>query len=201
MLTIRHLNRLWSDKNHTRLFRDLLAYRPDAAALAQVQLAQPFATAALGLIRLHELHQDHTPLYTTLLRHLLAAQQSDGGWSDPATTSICLRALLLGQSARGDAIDRALTYLAHLQKSDGLWPSIPIRRLPADPEVSAFILSQLVDAPRFTAAIRLDDAFDWFDAHASALDPHTRALWQRARTRCRARAHLAQFAENFTKLH
>jgi hypothetical protein len=190
MMTVRQIERMWSAKQYDRLFRDLIANRPESALRAQIELAQPLATAALGVIRLYELNQEHTPLYSTLLKSLLAAQQADGGWSDPMTTALSLRALLQCQGT-GPTIDRALTYLANLQKPEGIWPNVPIRRLPADPYVSAFILYQLAAYPEFRAAVRFSGAVNWFEFNEPSLDPESRTLWDRASLRCQLRAQLA----------
>jgi hypothetical protein len=139
----------------------------------------------MALIRLSELGQSHVPLAQTLLRPLLATQESDGGWADPMLTSLCLRALMAGNGA-GLAIERGLTYLANLQKSEGAWPAEPIRRMPADPRTSAFVLYQLAVDDRFRAAIRFDDAVAWFDTHRGTLELETRRLWDRIALRCHA---------------
>lgn len=184
MTTLRQIERLWAARRYESLFRQLLAARPEASFRLEVELARALPAAALALIRLDELCQSHQPLANELLRTILAAQESDGGWGDPMTTALCLRALLTGRGT-GDSIDRGLFYLANLQKSDGIWPNAPLRRLPADPFASAFILHQLGDQPRFRSAVRFFDALNWFDRHESTLDPESRRLWDRAAVRCR----------------
>lgn len=184
MLTIRQIERLWGSKSYERLFRELISARPEGTLRAQIQLAQPIATAAMGVVRLYELNQEHTPVYGTLLRTLLASQQSDGSWHDPMTSALCLRALLLGQGA-GAAVQRGLAYLSGLQKPEGIWPNVPIRRMPADPYVSAFILYQLAEHAEFRSAVRFLDAVNWFEQHEGSLDTETHTLWERASTRCR----------------
>jgi hypothetical protein len=184
MMTIRQIERMWGAKSYERLFRELIAARPEGTLRAQMQLAQPTATAAMGVVRLYELNQEHTAVYATLLRAVLAAQQPDGGWGDPMTSSLCLRALLLGQGA-GAAVQRGLAYLAGLQKAEGIWPNVPIRRMPADPYVSAFILYQLAEHAEFRSAVRFLDAVNWFEQNEAALDGESRTLWDRASVRCR----------------
>lgn len=184
MTTLRQIERLWAARRYDTLFQQLLAARPEASFRLEIELARAVPAAALALIRLDELCQSHQPLATELLRTLLAAQESDGGWGDPMATALCLRALLIGHGA-GDAINRGLFYLAGLQKSEGIWPNVPIRRLPADPFVSAYILHQLGDQPRFRSAVRFLDALNWFDQHEPSLDPEARRLWDRAASRCR----------------
>jgi hypothetical protein len=140
----------------------------------------------MGVIRLAELGQSHVPLAQTLLRTLLATQEADGGWAEPMLTSLCLRALMAGNGA-GLAIERGLTYLANLQKSEGAWPAEPIRRLAADARVSAFVLYQLGNDDRFRTAVRFDDAVNWFDSQQASLDIESRRLWDRAALRCQHR--------------
>ena len=183
MITLRHIERRWNAGHFDRLFQDLITSRPEASLRLQIQLQIPAAAAAITLMRLDELNQSHSPLYPRVLRALLATQQSDGGFGDPLTTALCARALL---SCNGDgpSIDKALVYLANLQKSEGIWPNVPLRRMPADPFVSAFILYQLGAFPRFRSAVRFLDALNWFEHHEPTLDPETRRLWDRAAMRC-----------------
>jgi hypothetical protein len=183
MITVRQIERFWQTKSYERLFRELLVARPEASLRMQLELGRSIPTAALAIIRLDELSQAYVPLYSQLIRTVLNDQHSDGGWGDPMTTAICLRALMCGQG-HGVAIDRGLHYLANMQKPEGIWPNVPIRRMPADPYVSAFILLQLGDKPAFRQAVRFFDALNWFEANESALDPDARRLWDRATTRC-----------------
>jgi hypothetical protein len=183
MITVRQMERLWQAKSYERLFRELLAARPEASLRMQLELGRSIPTAALAIIRLDELSQGYVPLYSQLVRTVLNDQHADGGWGDPMTTAICLRALMCGQG-HGVAIDRGLHYLANMQKPEGIWPNVPIRRMPADPYVSAFILLQLGDKPAFRQAVRFFDALNWFEANESGLDPDARRMWDRASTRC-----------------
>jgi len=187
MITVRHLERQWNARQYTRLSEELLAARPEAWFVFDRQASQAARTAALALIRLEELNQAHVPLAAALRRNLLAMQESDGGWGDPAVSALCIRALLLGKGA-GIAVDRSLAYLANLQQSGGIWPAAPIRRMPADPATSVFILSQLADQPRFGEVVRLADAFGWFSRHRGSLDSQTAQIWDRLRMRCLRRA-------------
>jgi hypothetical protein len=118
------------------------------------------------------------------VKSIIAAQEADGGWADLVATALCLRALLCGNGG-GQAIDRGLKYLANLQKAQGIWPNVPLRRMPADPYVSALILYQLGDQAKFRQAVHLQDAAAWFAANDSILDDETRALWNRTRIRGR----------------
>lgn len=188
MMTVRQIERLWSGKAYEKLFRELLSARPEASLRLEMELGRSTSTAALALIRLDELSQSFVPLYGRLLRTLLNDQQSDGGWGDPMTTALCLRALMCGQG-NGLAIDRGLLYLSQMQKPQGIWPNAPIRRMPADPYVSAFILLQIGEHVAFRQAVRFFDALNWFEANEPALDPETRKLWDRASLRCGMKAY------------
>jgi hypothetical protein len=183
MITLRHIERLWTKAQYDRLFHDLISTRPEASLRLQIQLQLPAAAAAITVLRLDELNQSHSALYPKVLRTLLASQQADGGFGDPLTTALCTRALL-ACNGNGAAIDRGLLYLANLQKTEGIWPNVPLRRMPADPFVSAFILYQLGAFPRFRSAVRFLDALNWFEQHEGTLDPETHRLWDRASLRC-----------------
>ena len=184
MITIRQIERAWTARTYEKLFRELVAARPEAAFRFELEQGRAIPAAAMAVIRLDELSQSHVPLAGTLVRALLAGQEKDGGWGDVMTTALCLRALLCS-TGDGVAIERGLQYLANLQKAEGVWPAVPLRRMPADGYASAFVLYELGDNARFRGAVRFDDAVEWFEAHEPALDPETRRLWSRARHRCR----------------
>jgi hypothetical protein len=214
MMTVRHIERLWTTRAYDRLLDELLANRPEAEFRRKLPASRGMVAAAMAMIRLDELSQTDAPVYRIMLQTILAAQESDGGWGDLVTTAWCLRALTLDQG-RGTVVERGMDYLALLQRDEGLWPAIPIRRLPADPFVSAFILYQLGDIAQFRQRVRFDDAVNWFSvktgaragakaggpSHASGpqkvltaladscaiLDEDCRALWDRALLRCRMR--------------
>jgi hypothetical protein len=183
MHTVKQVQRLWEARKYQALFADLAANRMEATLRIETHPAASASAAAMGVIRLAELGQSHVPLAQNLLRTLLATQDADGGWADPMLTSLCLRALMAGNGA-GLAIERGLNYLANLQKSEGIWPAEPIRRMTADARVSAFVMYQLGNDDRFRAAVRFTDAVDWFDTHQRTLDIETRRLWDRAALRC-----------------
>jgi hypothetical protein len=184
MQTVKQIERLWNARRYEVLLAQLVACRADAEFATLLQ-SGPMAVpaAAMGIVRLDELGQSGVPLYHKLLICLLAAQESDGGWGDPTLTALCLRALL-GSRGAGEAIDRGLTYLATLQKEEGIWPRIPIRRMPGDALTSAIVLYQLSHEPRFREAVAFDDAVQWFDLNISQLDPQARKLWYSVRLRC-----------------
>ena len=183
MMTLRQIERLWNDQAYERLWRELIAARPEASFRLEVELGRAIPAAAIAIIRLDELSQSQHPLCMKLVRQILVDQRPDGGWDDPMTSSLCLRALMTCQG-QGVAVDRGLFYLASMQKSEGIWPKVPFRRMPADPFVSAFILYHLGDDPRFRSAVRFLDAVNWFEAHETGLDVETRRLWDRAAPRC-----------------
>ena len=187
MQTVRHIERLWNARQYVKLFGELIANRPESTFRLEIETPTSTVAAGVGIIRLDELNQAHVPLYSTFIRALVASQERDGGWGDATITTLCLRALMLGKG-QGESIQRGLRYLADLQKSDGLWPKIPFRRMPGDACVSAFVLHQLSDDERFRAAVRIDVAVNWFAAHEKTLEPEARRLWDRAKLRCGSRA-------------
>jgi len=199
MMTVRHIEKLWTARKYELLFRDMLAGRPEASLRLEVEVSGFAPAAAMALIRLDELAQAHVPLYPKLLKAILAAQEGDGGWGDPMLTAICLRALMGGRG-QGVAIDRGLFYLAQMQKEEGIWPKVPFRRMPADPFVSAFVLLQLGADDRFRHAVRFVDALNWFESHEHSLEPETRRLWDHASLRCQMNhtTHITQPAMSWS---
>ena len=183
-MTVRQIERHWDAKAYDRLVGDLLTARPEGSLRLGVDLSRSVCGAALAVIRLDELDQGYAMIYPKLIRSIVMAQEADGGWGDLVTTALCLRALFCGQG-NGAAIDRGLQYLADLQKTEGIWPNVPIRRMPADPYISALVMYELGDQAAFRRAVRLEDATHWFAANESSLDDETRQLWNRAKVRCR----------------
>ncbi len=184
MMTVRQIERLWQSKAYRRLSDDLLAARQEAS-FALEGTDRPCFVAALALIRMDELNQSHHALASTLVRSILSNQDRDGGWIDPATTALCLRALLLNRG-NGVAIEAGLNYLATLQKEQGIWPAGPLRRMPEDPTASLFILYQLGENPRFREAVRFNDALEWFKRNGSGLSRESRSLCEWASLRWRS---------------
>ncbi|HWE03435.1 MAG TPA: hypothetical protein VG326_13605 [Tepidisphaeraceae bacterium] len=184
MMTIRQIERLWTSRSYARLSAELLVARQEAS-FGLDGLVAPSAVAALALIRMDELSQASHPLYSVLLRAVLGWQDSDGGWGEPAVTALCVRALFLGRG-QGQAIEAGLAYLANLQKEQGVWPTVPLRRMPEDPAVSLFILYQLGENPRFQSAVRFNDALAWFSRNNAVLSRECRTLYERTLLRCRA---------------
>lgn len=184
MTTVRQIERQWSGKQFDRLLSDMLAGRPEATLAGRLRLV-PAASAA-AMIRLDELAQSHVPLYPRLVRMLVHTQDADGGWGDPMTTALCLRALLL-DAGNGLSIERGLAYLANLQKSNGAWPLVPIRRTDADTTTTAWVLYQLADQPGFRSSARVEQALEWLDAQPAHIDRDLQSLVDRAKARCRLR--------------
>jgi hypothetical protein len=184
MITVKQMQRTWAARQYERMFRELVACRPEAQLDLDFDGAWSIPAAAIAIIRMDELSQGHRPLYAQLVRALIASQQPDGGWGEPALTSLCLRALLCGQG-HGAAIERGMSYLGNLQKDEGPWPRVPLRRMPEDPYISAFILLQLGGEPTFQAAVRVEDALGWFERNEAFIDLPARELWRRAIRRCR----------------
>jgi hypothetical protein len=187
MITVRQIDRLWTSKSYERLFRELLSARPEASLRLEMELGRSIPAAALAMIRLDELSQSFVPLFGKLLRTILNDQHSDGGWGDPMSTALCLRALMCDRG-HGVAIDRGLQYLANMQKAEGIWPNVPIRRMPADAFGSAFILLQLGDRMEFRNAVRFFEALSWFELNEGSLEGEARKLWDRAAVRCGMKA-------------
>ena len=190
MTTVRQIQRLWQAKAFDKLLQHLLLPRAECSDRLLAELAGRTAAAAMAVVRLDEMSQSFTPLYAEAVRAVLAAQGPDGSWGDPMLTALCLRALMCGRG-HGLAVDRGLHYLAELQKDEGLWPNPPVRRLPADPFASAFVLMQLGDGDRFRGAVRMGEAVEWFAHHVATCDGDTRRLWSHAQHRCALRHGLA----------
>jgi hypothetical protein len=187
MITVRQIERFWTGKAYERLFRELLSARPEASLRLEMELGRSIPAAALAMIRLEELSQSFVPLYGQLLRTVLNDQHADGGWGETMTTALCLRALMCDRG-QGLAIERGLQYLANMQKAEGIWPNVPIRRMPADPFGSAFILLQLGDKEPFRQSVRFVEALGWFELNEGSLDAEARKLWDRAALRCGVKA-------------
>lgn len=177
MITVRQLERQWQAGEYERMVRACMEMRPENSLRLVAECARAVPAAAMAIVRLDELNQGHVPFCGVLVRTILAAQEADGGWGDPLSTALCVRALMCGQGD-GPAIDRGIEYLASLQKPEGLWPKTPIRRLVGDAFTSAFVLLQLADDFRFERAVRLGDALEWLAANERSLDGETARLWR-----------------------
>ena len=182
MTTTRQIEKLWKSKAFAKLVAQLLAGRPESGMGFELELSKCVPAAALAVIRLDELSQSYTAVCGELIRHILARQEADGGWGDVMSTALCLRALLCGQG-HGAAIDCGLEYLGNLQRIDGLWPAVPIRRLPGDARATAFVMLQLAGHAPFQGAIRVELVSAWFEENEEKLDPAVRRLWSHARLR------------------
>jgi hypothetical protein len=191
MQTTRQIERHWSARQYDRLARELLAARPENSPRLVAELSRSVPAAALAVIRLDELNQANHPLSGKLIRTIIAAQEGDGGWGDPLVSALCLRALMCNRGL-GPVVDRGIAYLANLQKDEGAWPAIPIRRMTEDAFVTAFILFHLAEHETFRAAVRFDDALAWLTRHTDAVnDEATRRLSHRAALRARLRPTLS----------
>ncbi len=182
MITIRQLERLWQEKAYSRMSALLLEMRPESSLRLAQELSRPTPIAALAIIRLDELAQPHTPFCSRMIRTILAAQELDGGFGDALTTALCIRALSCS-AGHGPAIDRALHYLATLQKEDASWPRVPLRRFPGDAFTTALILYHLGESDPFIRATHAESAFDWLSAHEPELDVETTRLFRTLRLR------------------
>ena len=191
MITVRQIERAWNARTYEKLFRELVSTRPESGFQFEMEQGRAIPAAAMAVIRLDELSQSYVPLCGKLVRALLAGQESDGGWGDAMTSALCIRALLCS-GGDGVAIDRGLNYLANLQKAEGAWPAVPLRRMAADGYVTAFILYELGDKARFRSAVQFDTAIQWFETNESQLDREARRMWERARHRCEVYATITR---------
>ena len=183
MITLHRIDRLFSEHQHPRLYRELVAARPEAFVGLDDAMTHVAPIAALGLIRLDELNQSHTSTYRRLLNVVLTSQRPDGSWGDCVATALVVRALL-GGGGHGSAVERGLNYLARLQQENGLWPVGAL----GNALVSAFVLMQLGDVREFRQAVRFGAALAWFTTHRKSLNPATQKLWNHAAVRCCAAA-------------
>ena len=182
MITVRQLERLWQEKSYSRMSALLLEMRPESSLRLAEELARALPIAALCILRLDELAQAHTAFCSRMIRTILASQEADGGFGDALTTALCIRALSCS-AGHGEAIDRGLSYLGTLQKEDGSWPRIPLRRFPGDAFTTALILYHLGENEAFIHATRALAAFDWLVAHELELDTQTTRLFRTLRLR------------------
>jgi hypothetical protein len=190
MFTTRQIGRLWRQGDYGLIVQACLDARPEAVAPWREDLSGPVAAAALALVRFDELAcPDHEPA-REFLRCVLAAQRPDGGFGSMVLSAVCLRALLAGNGS-GPAVERAIDFLARHQRADGLWPAQPNDRLPGDPTVTAFVLLHLGYCPRFTSAVRLEEALDQLHDLPAGHAGQTRRLAQLLRLR-----HLTPAAVN-----
>lgn len=160
MTTVRQIGGLWQEGQTGKLMAQLAQYRGDLPDWLAADLAgNPTAVAAVALIRLAELDQTHTPAAANLTRKLLADQLPDGGFGDTLVTALAVRALrLLIAPAAKSAAGRGLAHLTALQQDDGSFPREPLRRMPACPTTTAFVLVQLGADPVAAAQLRVEAA-------------------------------------------
>ncbi len=145
MLTMKQAERLWQLKAYERLTDELCTGRAEAVGGIRQLLHGPLVAASLTVIRMGELHQSHQPFVSRMVKFLIASQQADGGFGDAVITALAVRALATDSGA-GSGLEAGLTFLDHLQRDDGEWPKEPLKRLPGDPTVTAFVLLQLVES-------------------------------------------------------
>ena len=185
MITVRQMQRQWSTKQYQALFQKLVEYRPEAAMAIPFEENWALPCAAMAVIRLDELAQSETPLCRQLIDVILHAQQADGGWGSLICTALCVRALLCSLGG-GVAVERGIGFIASLQQDQGIWPCVPIRRMPEDAFVSAFMLFELGDQLLFRSVVDIPAALKWFDRFGANLATGAANLWAKASTRCRA---------------
>lgn len=189
MLTVRQIDRVYAARDYARLLHDLTSHRADAVIRWDARSNRATLAAAMAAIRMDELNQAHHPYCGKLIAAVLSAQEADGGWGDPVSTALCLRALLANRG-HGVTLDRGLDYLAALQQDEASFPAGPFRRMPADAHATAAVLYLLAEHPAFWAKVHAADAAHWLDRQADHLDPATRLLWRHGSLRCRLRSPL-----------
>jgi len=183
LTTVRQIERFWSSGGFSSMIAHLCADRPEFGVLSGS--ASRILAAGLAVIRIDEFGQSYQPIASSLIRAILAAQDADGGWGDTVTTVIALRALLASQG-NGVAVERAMRWLAQLQKPEGAWPDGPPRRLPADAAATAFVLMHLGQDHRLRTVAKVVDAMQWLETNLEQLDAAGKRLAQRALLRCKA---------------
>jgi hypothetical protein len=177
MITVRQLERFWQEKAFDRMSRLCIEMRPESSVRLAIETSRAVPAAALAVIRLDELSQSHAPFCGKMIRTILAGQEADGGWGDVITTALCLRALACN-SGQGPAIDRGFDYLRSLQKDDGSFPKVPLRRMPGDAFTTALVAYYLIDDPRAAGALDLDAALAYLELTETELDSETIRVWR-----------------------
>lgn len=196
MLSVSLLERTLETRDYDRLLRDLADNGLVLPLSLRVSLGQsPTAPLALALRRLVELTYSTTDLSRRLVERLLLAQNPDGTFvggaerdRDPLVTAVALAGLSrVAREHPGAAtaeldhvLERGFAALSELQDCDGLFSAPADRSLADRALTTAFIVSQLGDAPRFRGAVRLHAVHHWFDQNEPQLDRHTRQLWDLA---------------------
>lgn len=159
MLTVRQVEKYWQIRAFDRLIDELCAGRGEAVGGIRQLLRGPVVAAGLAVVRLTELNQGQVPLVAQFIRFLINQQQLDGGWMDPVTTAVAVRALC-SDGGSGTAMARGFEYLKMLQRDDGTWPREGMRRMPGDPATTAFILHQLIACASPIATALIDQTLD-----------------------------------------
>jgi len=161
MLTHRHIERLWNQEDHRKLFAALAVGRAEFPADVVAELAgRPLSTAALAVIRLAELNQTRCAVFPRLVNFLLASRDIDHIWGDVMTSAMVIRALRVVVSS-GPVVDESCRALAALQKDDGSFPDQAVRRMTGDPLTTALVIALLGDDRTFADAISIDAALKW----------------------------------------
>jgi len=73
MITVRQIERYWNNRQYDKLFNALVESRPEASFPFDLTEARSVPAAAIAMIRLDELSQNHVPLYGRLVRALRRA--------------------------------------------------------------------------------------------------------------------------------
>ncbi len=154
------IRKLWSEGRVDALARMLAERRSEWSAWSVDRVRSLSAAAALGILTLVEMGSGPgDPLVREMGAALLAAQDSLGGWENPWTTSLVLRALSAGE-IDGAAFARGLAYLASTQEATGGWAGSDSAGL----HDTAFVLTMLGDLADFRSAVDVGRAVDWYEA-------------------------------------
>jgi len=176
MTTVRQLSGMIEGKKSSKLVSEFDRVRGEFPTAFEGELGRsPLAAACVAVIRLIELEQTRTPLFTTLVRQIVEAQHSDGLFGDLPVSVLAARALFAVSSASPSAL-KALSAIALMQHDSGSFPRISVRRLPGDAQMTAFILVQLGHLESFAHAIRLEAALGYLAGQMPILSEHDRNL-------------------------
>jgi len=165
--------RLWNARQYVKLFGSLIANRPESTFRLEIDTPTSTLAAAMGIIRLDELNQPMCRFTAPSSEHWSPPRNGTAAGATRPSQPVSARPD--AREGASESIQRGLRYLADLQKSDGLWPKIPFRRMPGDACVSAFVLHQLSGDERFRAVVRFNDAVSWL---------RNNRHWNQKRTDC-----------------
>ena len=74
MITIRQIERAWQARTYEKLFRELVANRPESTFRFEHEQGRAIPAAAMAIIRLEELSQAHVSVCAQLIRAVVAGR-------------------------------------------------------------------------------------------------------------------------------